>query len=106
MGRGHGAMQRAILAVFEQHPDEILDAVEIAARAVGTNRVINAGAPLYRRALSDLVREGMLEDMGRQGWRNGRRRYATPLKAQQYRERIDQLLGSGDGQRIACDCTR
>ncbi len=93
MSRGHGQTQRAILRVFEATPDELLDSIEIAGRALGKTEITDSEASSYRRALRKLAQAGILVDMGRRLWRTGRRRYALPEAAERYKRRVREIFG-------------
>lgn len=92
MSKGYGKMQRAIIDVFEAKPDELLDTITIAALAYGENPVTNAQASSVRRSLRKLVDAGEVVDLGR-GWRDRRRRFALPDKAEDYQQRVEQTFG-------------
>ncbi len=81
MSKGPGQVQRSVLAVFEAAPNELLDSIEIAGRALGKYEIDDSEASSYRRALRNLAEAGAIVDMGR-GWRDGRRRYALPEEAE------------------------
>jgi hypothetical protein len=88
MSRGHGAVQRATLALFTANPDEVLDCVQIAGRALGVQDVTHSQIVSFRRALGILVRKGRLANMGRQ-FGFGRRRYALPDRAAHSQDRAE-----------------
>ena len=90
MGRGPGRVERSIMPVFEAAPDEIIDTVEIAGRALGKQTISESEASSYRRALRRLAARRDLVDMGRR-WRDGRRRYALPQRAQQHDDALVNL---------------
>jgi hypothetical protein len=48
-----------------------------------------------RRALAQLVCLGKVRDLGR-GWRDGRRRYASPASAARYEARAQAVFGQAD----------
>ncbi len=85
-------MQRSVLAVFEAAPDEMLDSIEIAGRALGKYEIDDSEASSYRRALRNLAEAGAIVDMGR-NWHNGRRHYALPEVAERYRRRVRETFG-------------
>ncbi len=85
-------MQRSVLAVFEAAPNELLDSIEIAGRALGKYEIDDSEASSYRRALRNLAGAGAIVDMGR-NWHDGRRRYALPTAADRYNRRILETLG-------------
>ena len=85
-------MQRSILAVFAAAPDDLLDCIEIAARALEKRTITASEASSYRRALRKLADAGVIVDMGRK-WHHGRRAYALPAAAERYNRRILETLG-------------
>ncbi len=85
-------MQRSVLTVFEAAPNELLDSIEIAGRALGKYEIDDSEASSYRRALRKLAEAGAIVDMGR-NWHNGRRHYALPEKAKRYRRRVRETFG-------------
>ena len=93
MSKGHGQVQRSVLAVFEAAPRELLDSIEIAGRALGVYEIDDSEASSYRRALRKLAGAGAIVDMGR-NWRDGRRRYALPEGAGRYRRRVRETFGA------------
>ena len=93
MSKGLGQVQRSVLAVFVAAPSERLDSIEIAGRALGKYEINDSEASSYRRALRKLAEAGAIVDMGR-NWRNGRRRYALPEGAEQYRRRVRETFGA------------
>ena len=71
-------IQRKIKGVFERLPDKHLDSIEITDSALGKMTVSS-----FRCGLR-LVRRALLENLGRQ-WRQGRRHFALPAKAESLR---------------------
>ena len=92
MSKGYGKLQRAILDVFEDKPDELLDTITIAALAYGQNPITKAQASSVRRSLRKLVDAGEVVDLGR-SWRGPRRRFALPEKAEDYQRRVEKTFG-------------
>ncbi len=92
MSKGPGQVQRSVLAVFEAAPNELLDSIEIAGRALGKYTIDDSEASSYRRALRNLAEAGAIVDMGR-NWHDGRRHYALPEKAKRYRRRVRETFG-------------
>ena len=93
MSKGPGQVQRSVLAVFEAAPNELLDSIEIAGRALGKYEIDDSEASSYRRALRNLAEVGAIVDMGRK-WHDGRRYYALPEEAERYRRRVREILGA------------
>lgn len=89
MSKGHGSLQRSIMAVFAGR-DDLLDSISVAGLVFDQNPVSAAQASSTRRALQKLVAEGALVDLGR-GWNDKRRRYATPARAAVYDDRLRAL---------------
>jgi hypothetical protein len=89
MSKGHGAAQRAVIAVFTADPEAMLDSIEIAGRAFDKTTITESESSSFRRALGALVKEGQLVDLTRH-WRGGRRRYALPAKAEEYYRRVER----------------
>ena len=92
MSKGPGQVQRSILAVFDAAPDDLLDCIEIAARALEKRTITESEASSYRRALRKLADAGGIVDMGRR-WRSGRRRYALLAAAERYNRRVRETFG-------------
>ena len=92
MSKGPGQVQRSILAVFDAAPDDLLDSIEIAARALEKPTITESEASSYRRALRKLADAGDIVDMGRR-WRSGRRRYALLAAAERYNRRVRETFG-------------
>ena len=93
MSKGLGQVQRSVLVVFDAAPNELLDSIEIAGRALGKHTITESEATTYRRALRNLAEVGDIVDMGR-NWHDGRRRYALPEKAERYRRRVRMTFGA------------
>ncbi len=93
MSKGHGQVRRSALAVFEAAPNELLDSIEIAGRALGKYEIDDSEASSYRRALRKMAEAGAIVDLGR-SWHDGRRRYALPDEAERYRRRFRETLGA------------
>ena len=80
MSKGPGQVRRSIRAVVEAAPNELLDSIEIAGRALGKYEIDDSEASSYRRALG-------------RNWRDGQRRYALPNGAERYRRRVRETFG-------------
>ncbi len=93
MSKGLGQVQRSVLAVFEAAPNELLDSIEIAGRALGKYEIDDSEASSYRRALRKLAEAGAIVDMGR-NWHDGRRHYALPKEAERYERRVRETFGA------------
>ncbi len=93
MSKGPGQVQRSVLAVFEAPPNEMLDSIEIAGRALGKYEIDESEASSYRRALRNLAEAGAIVDMGR-NWHDGRRHYALPKEAERYERRVQETFGA------------
>ena len=68
------------------------DTLTLAGEVYGSQNVTRARAVSVRRALRALEARGEVEDMGRV-MRYGRRLWASPQKAQEYRARVRQTFG-------------
>ena len=94
MSKGPGQVQRSILAVFDAAPDDLLDCIEIAARALEKRTITASEASSYRRALRKLADAGVIVDMGRK-WHHGRRAYALPAAEERYNRWIRDIRRTG-----------
>ena len=95
MSKGIGKLQREIIELFENNMHLMFDSLEITAivhelNAVAT--VTESQAVSTRRALRGLAKRKLIVDMGR-GWRDGRRRWATPEQAERHRDRVRRTFG-------------
>ena len=98
MSRGPGAVQRRLLDLLEGQ-DRLIDTIELAALAfnvqpneAGQSVVADAQVVSVRRALGKLAKEGKVVDLGRH-WRDGRRRWASPVAAERYHQRVKAVFG-------------
>ena len=94
MSKGPGQVQRSILAAFDAAPDDLLNCIEIAGRALEKRTIAESEASSYRRALRKLAGAGVIVDMGRK-WGNGRRAYALPATADRYNRWIRDIRRTG-----------
>lgn len=91
MSRGAGAVMVAALEALTRLG--MADALTLAGEIYG-RPVTHAGAVSVRRALRSLEARGEAEDLGR-GFRFGRRMWATPDRAREYRDRVARTFGPG-----------
>ena len=89
-------MQRSILAAFDAAPDDLLNCIEIAGRALEKRTIAESEASSYRRALRKLADAGVIVDMGRK-WhgQHGRRYYMLPAAADRYNRWISDIRQTG-----------
>lgn len=73
------------------------DSLTVAGEVYGRQAVAHSEAVSIRRALRSLEARGEVEDLGR-GFRYGRRMWATPDRAREYRERLARTFGPGEGK--------
>ncbi len=78
MSRGLGAVQRAILKVFEHNPGRNLDGITLAGVVLRKHQISQSEAVSFRRATRGLAKLGYLIDLGRVG-RDRRRLYRARL---------------------------
>ena len=93
MSRGHGDVQRRVLAVLRDRA-AVLSSIDVAAGVFGRPAVTVSEASSVRRALRALADESLAVDLGR-GWRWGRRGWAEPAVAAAYVERARAAFGGG-----------
>lgn len=78
MKRGQGYVQQTLLArIAAADGDGLLDTFDLAAAVYDTNRLTEAQLVAVRRALKGLAKAGLIADLGKSGWQNGRSRWAT-----------------------------
>lgn len=94
MSRGAGQVMRALCEVLAR--EGMGDSLILAGKVYGAQEVTRAQAVSVCRALRALEARGEVEDLGRV-LRYGRRLWATPQKAQEYRARVRQTFGPQGG---------
>lgn len=90
-GTIRGRIQRSCVQTLSD-ANEYLDSIEIAGRVFDKMQITEAEHVSVRRALRLLCERKLLIDMGR-GWRDGRKRWATPDVAQAYYARVRAAFG-------------
>ena len=88
---------RAVLDVLARVG--MTDSITVAAEVYGRQTVTPSEAVSVRRALRTLAKSGQVEDMGR-GFRHGRRMWATPERAAEYRGRVRRTFGPEAARRF------
>ncbi len=101
MSRGHGDVQRRVLAVLRDHSGT-WDSIAGTAAVFGRDRVSPSEATSVRRAVWLLAGERLAADTGR-GSRLGRQHWAEPAAAAAYREWVRAAFG---GRAIARSANR
>ena len=90
MHLGQGLVQQRLIAMLEEH-DKPLDTIELTAGVYQINPdktgQINLSAAqlvAVRRALRGLADRGVISDLGRRGWHDGRQRWASVKVKERY----------------------
>ena len=90
MSKGHGEIQRRVLAVLAGASS--LDSIAVAVAVYGRNPVTLAEVSSVRRAMRKLADKGLVVAMTRH-YRDGRRMWALPAAAAAPAERVRATFG-------------
>jgi hypothetical protein len=114
MSKGLGAVQRALLAVIQEHRS--IDTYEACWRAYKIEMTVHEGEEARwftdaqyasaRRALAGLAKQGLIVNQGA-GWRYGRGRWCTPEYALAHPDEVHAPKGSSrETQEVGCSPRR
>ena len=91
-------VQQRLIAILEEH-DGPLDTIELAAGVyqinpdeTGQTNLSAAQLVSVRRALRGLANRGVIGDLGRRGWHDGRQRWASVKVTERYRQARAEVL--------------